>query len=126
METLALANSLLPDNYPLAIAYIEGLLDTGNAAEAKKITQQIHQLRPNDGRLYRLLGKAEELLGNVSESHRLLAESHVVKGELASAIEQLKIARKQDDKSDFFLSSQIESRLKELEQLLAIERQAQK
>jgi predicted Zn-dependent protease len=124
LQSLALANELMPDNYPLAVAYIESLIESNDAAQAKKITQQIRHLRPNDGRLFRLLGKAEELLGNTSESHRLLAESYVVDGELAAAVEQLKIARKQDSKADFFLSSQIESRLKELEQRLARERQA--
>lgn len=126
LRSLDLANSLMPDNYPLAVAYIEGLLESKDAAQAKKIAKQIQQLRPNDGRLFRLLGKAEELLGNAPESHRLLAESHVVDGELSAAVKQLKIARTQDDKTDFFLSSQIESRLNELEQLLEKERQAQR
>ena len=108
-----------PDSYPLSVAYIEALLQSGRADRAKEIINQARSLRPNDPRLFRLLGKAEEQLGNSAESHRLLAEAYVADGRLNEAVEQLKIAVKNDDKGDFYLSSRIESRLKELKRRLA-------
>ena len=75
-------------------------------------------LHPNDPRLFRLLGRSEELLGHTAESHRNLAEAYVADGRLEAAIQQLQIAAKSDDKKDFYLTSQIESRTKELKQLL--------
>jgi predicted Zn-dependent protease len=119
LESLATANMLMPDNYPLAVNYTENLLEADKAQEAKKVAERMRNLRPNDARLFRLLGKAEEALGNTAESHRLLAEAYVANGRLEAAVQQLLIARKSDDKSDFYLTSQIESRLHELERAVA-------
>jgi len=115
LESLQTANLLMPDNYPLAVTYTEYLLEAGKPKEAKKVASRMRNLRPNDARLFRLLGKAEEDLGNSAESHRMLAEAYVADGRLEAAVQQLRIAAKSDDKSDFYLSSQIESRLQELE-----------
>jgi predicted Zn-dependent protease len=115
LESLDTAYTLMPDSYPLAVTYTEFLLQAGKAKEAKKVADRMRNLRPNDARLFRLLGKAEEALGNTTESHRLLAEAYVANGQLEAAVQQLLIASKSDDKSDFYLSSQIESRLHELE-----------
>lgn len=118
LETMATANMLMPDNYPLAVTYIENLLETKQAQEAKKVTNRIRNMRPNDARLFRLLGRSEEALGNTAESHRVLAEAYVAEGQLEAAVQQLTIAMKGDDKSDFYLTSQIESRLHELERVV--------
>jgi len=119
LESLATAYMLMPDSYPLAVTYTEYLLEAGKAQEAKKVASRMRNLRPNDAWLFRLLGKAEEALGNTAESHRLLAEAYVANGQLEAAVQQLLIASKSDDKSDFYLSSQIESRLHELERAVA-------
>ena len=119
LESLATANTLMPDNYPLAVTYTENLLEAGKAQEAKNAASRMRNLRPNDAVLFRLQGKAEEKLGNTTESHRLLAEAYAADGQLEAAVQQLHIASKNDDKSDFYLTSQIESRLNELERLVA-------
>ena len=124
LKSLDTAHIVMPDSYPLSVTYIETLLQAGQAETAKKVIDQTRQLRPNDPRLFRLLGEAEELLGNTTESHRLLAEAYVAEGQLSEAVQQLKIATKNAAKADFYLSSQIESRLKELEQRLAQQEQA--
>jgi predicted Zn-dependent protease len=121
-ETLATANMLMPDNYPIAVAYIEQLLADGNAPQAKKVTGRMRQLRPTDARLFRLLGRAEQLMGNATESHRLLAEAHVAEGLYEAAVQQLNIAQQNDDKSDFFLTARIGSRLQELKAIVAQQR----
>jgi predicted Zn-dependent protease len=48
----------------------------------------------------------------------VLAEAYVAEGQLEAAVQQLTIAMKGDDKSDFYLTSQIESRLHELERVV--------
>ncbi len=126
LESLATANLLMPDNYPIAVAYAEDLLESKKAAEAKQVIQKIRALRPNDVRLFRLLSQAEKQLGNTTESHRLLAEAYVADGQLEAAIQQLQIASKNDDKQDFYLTSQIESRTKELKQLLERKKKSEK
>ncbi len=45
----------------------------------------------------------------------MLAEAYVAEGQLEAAVQQLTIAVKSDDKTDFYLTSRIESRLNELE-----------
>ncbi len=116
IESLATANLLMPDNYPIAVAYIENLLESKKSNQAKQVTSRTRVLHPNDARLFRLLGKSEEQLGNTTESHRLLAEAYVADGKFEAAIQQLKIAAKSDEKNDFYLTSQIESRIQELKQ----------
>lgn len=126
LESLAIANLLMPDNYPIAVAYIENLLQLKKAEEAKKVTSRARSLRPNDPRLFRLLGKSEEQLGNTTESHRLLAEAYVADGQFKAAVQQLQIAAKKDGKQDFYLASRIESRMKELKRILAREKESEK
>jgi predicted Zn-dependent protease len=126
LESLAVASQLMPDNYPLAVAYIEALLAADQAPAAKQSISRIRNLRPNDAGLLRLQGRAEEALGNATESHRLLAEAYVMEGRLEAAVQQLAIAKKTDEKRDFYLSSQIESRLHELERLVAEQKQAKR
>jgi predicted Zn-dependent protease len=106
--------SLMPENYPLAVTYIEALTTAKQLNNAREINKQAITLRNNDPRLYRLLSKIEELDNNHVESHRMLAESFAADGELQSAIQQLEIALKGVNKSDFYLTSRIESRLNQL------------
>lgn len=109
--------SLMPENYPLAIAYIQALTTAKKLGKAREITQQSITLRNNEPRLYRLLSKIEELDDNQAESHRILAEAFVADGELAAAVQQLEIALNSANKSDFYLTSRIESRLNKLRDL---------
>ncbi|MES9991119.1 MAG: M48 family metalloprotease [Candidatus Thiodiazotropha sp.] len=113
--------SLMPDNYPLASAYIEALTTANRLGKAREITQQSITLRNNEPRLYRLLSKIEELDNNPVESHRMLAEAFVANGELAAAVQQLEISLNNVNKSDFYLTSRIESRLNKLRELLKAE-----
>ncbi len=126
IESLATANLLMPDNYPIAIAYVENLLESRKAQEAKQVVSRIRTLRPNDVRLFRLLSQSEKQLGHTTESHRLLAEAYVADGRLEAAIQQLQIASKSDDRQDFYLTSRIESRTKELKRLLARIKESEK
>ena len=126
LDSLAMANQLMPDNYPIAVAYVEDLLDSDKANEAKQVVSKIRSLRPNDARLFRLLSRCEEQMGNTAQSHRSLAEAYVAEGQLEAAVQQLEIAKKSDDKQDFYLTSQIESRSQELKRLLDMKKESDK
>jgi predicted Zn-dependent protease len=110
--------NLMPHNYPLAVAYIEALTTVRQLDKARKITKQAISLRNNEPSLYRLLSKIEELDHNKTESHRILAEAFIADGDLTAAIQQLEIALNSVSKSDFYLTSSIESRLNRLRDLL--------
>ncbi|MDJ0806336.1 MAG: M48 family metalloprotease [Gammaproteobacteria bacterium] len=64
LESLGTANLLMPDNYPIAITYIVELLESQQPAEAKQVIAKVRTLRPNDPRLFRLLGQSEKQIGN--------------------------------------------------------------
>jgi predicted Zn-dependent protease len=106
--------SVLPQNYSLAVAYIKALTLTGDYGAARRVATRAITLRSDNPRLFRLLGRIEELAGNPAESHRLLAEAYVAEGQLHPAIQQLEIALRKVDKADFQQVARIESRLKTL------------
>jgi len=116
LQTLQTAYLLLPNDYPLAIHYAETLLKAGKQSEVDKVIDQLRALRPREPRLLRLAARAAQARGKQTESHRQLAEAYVFEGDLAAAINQLEIALKQPDKGDFYLQSQLEARLQELQQ----------
>jgi predicted Zn-dependent protease len=114
LQTLEAYYALMPENYPLSVAYIEALIQTHAYAEARRMAARAITLRTDNPRLYRLVGRVEELAGNPSESHRMLAEAYVAEGQLHPAIQQLEIALRKAVKSDFQQVSRIESRLSRL------------
>ncbi|MBV2090684.1 MAG: M48 family metalloprotease [Candidatus Thiodiazotropha sp. (ex Ctena orbiculata)] len=109
---------LMPESYPIAIAYIEDLTQNKRLEEAKSVAQQTLTLHDRDPRLYRLLSKIEQKAGRKAESHRMLAESYVARGEYHPAIRQLEIALKEAEATDFYQTSRIESRLQKLRDLV--------
>jgi predicted Zn-dependent protease len=114
LKTLETYYELMPENYPISIAYIEELTANKDLVRAKQVSQQTITLHDGDPRLYRLLSKIEQLAGRKAESHRMLAEAYVATGEYHPAIQQLQIALEESEQSDFYQTSKIESRLKML------------
>jgi predicted Zn-dependent protease len=104
----------MPENYPLSVAYIKALIQAQTYTEARQVASRAISLRTDNPRLYRLLGRVEELTGNPAESHHMLAEAYIAEGQLQLATQQLEIALRKADKSDFQQVSRIESRLARL------------
>ncbi len=112
-----LENALLlyPSNPILTENYVELLLQANKPKQARSILQTfLRQPAPNP-RFYKLLSNAENKLNNTVGAHEALAHFYYDMGLTHSAIEQINIALK-DSKIDFYTSSRLESRLKELEQ----------
>ncbi|MET0026809.1 MAG: M48 family metalloprotease [Candidatus Thiodiazotropha sp.] len=110
--------SLMPDNYPIALRFVEFLTQAGKLDQARTVALQSLELRSDDPVMVRRLSKIEEMDGHQAESHRLLAEAYVIDGALRTAVNQLEIALNEAEKSDFYLVSKIESRLGKLREVL--------
>ena len=119
LTQLEQALQLYPLNPILTEYYVELLLETNRAKQAREILQTfLRQPAPNP-RFYKLLSNAENSLKNAVGAHEALAHFYYDMGQTHSAIEQINTALK-NKKIDFYTSSRLESRLKELmqEQLL--------
>jgi predicted Zn-dependent protease len=68
----------------------------------------------SDAVLWRLLSRAEYGAGRPALAHRAAAEEYALTGAWLAAIEQLKLARR-DGKLDFYIASQVDARIKELQ-----------
>ncbi len=68
----------------------------------------------SDAVLWRLLSRAEYGAGRPALAHRAAAEDYALTGAWLAAIEQLKLARR-DGRLDFYVASQVDARIKELQ-----------
>jgi predicted Zn-dependent protease len=126
LRSLETYYSLMPENYALSVAYIEALTDAAQYDKARQVAAHSISLRGDNPRLYRLVGRIEELAGKPAESHRMLAEAYVAEGQLQPATRQLEIALRLTDKENFQLLSRLESRLSLLRETLKREKEESK
>lgn len=122
LRSLETYYSLMPEHYALSAAYIEALTDAGDYDKARRVAARSISLRADDPRLYRLVGRIEQLAGKPAESHRMLAEAYVAEGQLQPASRQLEIALKLTDKENFQQLSRLESRLNQLREAIKQEK----
>jgi predicted Zn-dependent protease len=107
-----------PDSRTMGYEYAEVLLSLGRP-DAALATLDAQLLKDqNDGRLYELQAKAYEAQGKMALSHKVLAEAFLSRGNVMGAIEQLQLAQRSAD-ADFYDSSSIEARLRELQAIVA-------
>jgi predicted Zn-dependent protease len=103
--------------FPLerAVVYdlVDDLLANKQPDEALRITVSDLQSYPSDARMHGLQAKTYAMLGKHVLEHRAQAEAYAAQGQLVAAIEQLQLAQKAKD-GDFYVYSQIDSRLREL------------
>lgn len=104
--------------YPGARAFVhlqaEALLAAGEARRAADELEQQLLVTRADPRLWDLLGRARAALGQTTAAHRAAAERYVLLGALPAAIEQLRLAQRAGD-ADFFVVSQVDARLRDLQ-----------
>src|SRR5258708_35426401 len=102
-----------PGRRALVYGYANALLDATRAAEAVDFLSGRLETRTPDARLYELQSRGYTALGKQLLQHRAQAEAYVLRGNLAAAIEQLRLAQRAGD-GDFYQKSSVEARLKEL------------
>ncbi len=79
----------------------------------------------SDPEIWRLLAEAYGGLGQPARAHRTAAEQFVLLGALPAAIEQLRMAQRAGRQLDFYVASQVDARLRELEAQWRYEREEQ-
>lgn len=114
LQNLSAALDLYPHNHPLTVVYANALLESGQAGAARILLKEHVRRISKDPTLYALLARAEVDAGYKADSHQSLAEYYYLSGEIHSAIEQLNIALRLTQNKDFYRTSRIEARLKQL------------
>ncbi|MEL7448185.1 MAG: M48 family metalloprotease [Pseudomonadota bacterium] len=97
LKTFADALTLFPRNVPLTMRYAEALIDEGEANKAHRMMLDlINNVRYTTSQL-RLLAMAASSAGDAGDAYYYNSEVHVLRGELALAIRQLKQALESPD-----------------------------
>ncbi len=115
LQNLSAALDLYPHNHPLTVVYANALMESGQAGAARILLKEHVRRISKDPTLYALLARAEVDAGYKANSHQSLAEYYYLSGETHSAIEQLNIALRLTQNKDFYRTSRIEARLKQLQ-----------
>ncbi len=108
------AYGLFPDSKQLVRPYVDALLRNGQGDRALLILEDFSRLYSKDAALYRLEAEAYRQTGKTMNSRMSLAEHYYRIGELDAAIHQLQLASNEPG-GDFYESSKLDARLKELE-----------
>ena len=118
-EAAALAYGELVESYPgagyLRYAYLETLLEAGNAEEAKRFARFQLRRHPDDYEFYPLLSRANVALGSLAEAHQADAEHHAALGRIGAALSSLKLALRDNDDQSQYLTQAIKARIEKLE-----------
>jgi predicted Zn-dependent protease len=102
-----------PNKLQLVYDYPEALLKAGRAKEASVFVDAQLQRFPGNGPLHRIAAHAYADLGKQMQQHIHQGEFYAWQGNLQGAVAQLELAQKQRD-GDFYLTSMIDTRLREL------------
>lgn len=113
------ALKLFPGNPVLTLGYSRVLLQNGQADKARRLLEEYVRRQAPEPGLYKLLADAEIAAGQKAAAHQALAEHYYLNGQTMAAIEQLHSGIKASD-ADFYRASQMEARLKELQDQAAL------
>lgn len=113
-----------PAAHSLRYGLIDAQLQAHRAPDALNGATEQLKLYPRDDRLHELQARAYAQLGKIASQHRATAEAYALRGQLHEAVEQMEYAQRAKD-GDFYESSRIDARLRELRQQLVDERKQQ-
>ena len=112
-----------PDKKQLIYDYPEALLRHDQPAKAGAFVSQQLMRYPSDGPLHQIAARIYAALGKSMLEHQHQAEYYAWQGNLQGAITQFELATKARD-ADFFQSSVVESRLRQLRNELEEQKKA--
>ncbi|SFJ00947.1 M48 family metalloprotease [Nitrosomonas sp. Nm34] len=107
-----------PQNRALIYDYTLALLNHQNAQAALEFLNKQSKMIPENINLHRLEAQCYSALGNHMLQHRAQAEVYILEGKYKAAIDQLEIALRKDN-GNFYQSSSIEARLRQLKEFVA-------
>lgn len=116
LERYRIGAAAYPAYRPLLYRYADTLLDAGKARDSATFLASQLNTWPRDARFWRLAAQAHSSLGQRLQSHRALAEAFALSGNLAAALEQIKLGIKAAD-GGFYELSAAEARRREWETL---------
>lgn len=119
------ALKIYPQHRALMHGYAHALIQNKQTEIALEFINKQLQLVQNDAQLYNLQAQCYALLGDRMLKHRALAESYMLKGHYAGAIDQLQTALKSSN-GNFYQLSSVEARLKQVQALKTEEEKEQK
>ncbi|MCK5665601.1 MAG: M48 family metallopeptidase [Thiotrichaceae bacterium] len=123
MQVYEQALQAYPGDKMLGISYAEKLLQNNIAQKAKAVLLKIPS--SSNPYYYHLLAKAYQATGAIATAHLTLANSYHLMGQTKLALEQIKLARQQQNRNSY-LTSRIETRYKELTTQLLEEKMVSK
>lgn len=118
LEHYALAYRDEPKSRAAAYGYVNMLTLAGKPDVAKKRLRASSFVERGDPRFYKLLAEAENDLGETTNSHFSLSEYYRSLGELRLALQQLRLAQKTDDITNY-QRLRIDARMDEINEEIA-------
>ena len=91
--TLEAAMRLFPRSVPVTVRYAETLMRAGEAKRAHVVLLDLFNNVPPTAEQARFTAIAANAAGDVADSYYYMSEYHVISGELALAINQLRLAQ---------------------------------
>ena len=110
------ALKIYPQHRALIQGYAHALIQNKQTETALEFINKQLLLIPNDPQLFSLQAQCYALLGDRMLQHRALAETYVLKGHYAAALDQLQTAL-QNSNGNFYQLSSVEARLKQIQVL---------
>jgi predicted Zn-dependent protease len=93
LETLGNAMRLFPRSVPVTMRYAETLLRAGDAKRAHAVLLDLFNNVPPTAEQARFTAIAANAAGDIADSYYYMSEYHVISGDLALAINQLRLAQ---------------------------------
>jgi predicted Zn-dependent protease len=120
VKLLREAQPRYPQDRAIMYGLVESLQDARLYPDALKVSVDDLLSYPSDARMHALQAKTYAMLGKRLQQHRAQAESYLLQGQLALAVEQMELAQKSGD-GNFYEQSQVDARLRELKKRMADE-----
>jgi predicted Zn-dependent protease len=102
-----------PKSYALAVELAEDALAAGRAEQARKTLEPLLKTHADQPQVMELAARASARSGKRAEGYRYQAEYYYLTGAVDSAVQQLELAMR-DPSLDFYQSSIVEARLREV------------
>jgi predicted Zn-dependent protease len=117
LETLENAMRLFPRSVPVTMRYAETLLRAGNAKRAHAVLLDLFNNVPPTAEQARFTAIAANAAGDIADSYYYMSEYHVISGDLALAINQLRLAQAVPGINDV-QRGRFDARIRELQEYL--------
>lgn len=118
IELARAARNQFPQSRMLAVGYAEALQQAERHDEAIAFLRDQINLYRQEPNLYSMIAKSYAARANDLQTHKALAESFYLRGNLRGAVDQLQMARRSRAAADFYEASQIDARTREIQRLL--------